>query len=73
MTPQSQSSPATPLRRQSTVALVARRDPPVTAPRTFLGEAVRGDRRQLERWENEGGGLGTAGVRPSAAPGGEAG
>jgi len=71
--PQSQSSPATPLRRQSTVALVARRDPPVTAPRTFLGEAVRGDRRQLERWENEGGALGSAWARSWSGPGGEAG
>ncbi len=46
-----------------------RRDAPVAVPQTV----VRADRRQLERWENEGGGLGTAGVRPSAAPGGEAG
>lgn len=73
MTPQSQSSPATPLRRHSTAALVVRRDPPVTAPRTFLGEAIRGDRRQLERWENEGGALGSAGARSWSGPGGEAG
>jgi len=69
MTPQSQSSPGTPPRRRSTEALLVRRDAPVAVPQTV----VRADRRQLERWENEGGGLGTAGVRPSAAPGGEAG
>lgn len=73
MTPQSQSSPATPLRRRSTVALLVRRDAPEAVPRTVLGEAVRADPRQLERWENEGGALGSAGVRPWAALGGEAG
>jgi len=73
MTPQSQSSPATPLRRRSTVALFARGDAPAAAPRALFAEAVPADRRQLDRWENEGGALGSAGVRPSAVLGGEAG
>ena len=73
MTPQSQSLPGAPPRRRSTVVLLVRREAPLAVPRTTLGESVRGDRRQLERWENEGGALGSAGAGPWSGPGGEAG
>jgi len=71
MTPQSQTSPETAPRSRSTVAPLV--PPDASVPRTFLDEAVRADRRQLQRWENEGGALGSAGAGPWAVSEGGAG
>lgn len=68
MTPQSQSSPGTTLRRRSTAALRVRPEVTTVLPRTVPAEAVRADRRPLERWENEGGALEPAGAGSRAVP-----
>ena len=67
---QHHGTPGVPARRRPAVAVLGRGDASVAVPHPPTGGLVRADQRQLERWENEGGALGSPRAASRAVPGG---